>query len=158
MGGDPLSSADLAADHDAVVVVLLRSHYCPLCREIVQSLAEEYQAFASRSVAVVPVLPDRVERGALWQRRYELPFPVLADPGETAGDEPSFDAFTPYQRYLQSLPGAVLFESVDGALELVGTFSGSGPREFPSVEELLETVAARTDATDTSEVGARVDS
>lgn len=160
-GGEALSSAELAAEHDAVLVVLLRSHYCPLCREIVQSLAEEYQSFTSRSTAVVPVLPDQVERGAVWQRRYELPFPILADPDESSeGDR--FDTFAPYQGYLRELPGAILFrgseDDADDRLEMVTTFSEEQSQHFPTVEAILEEVAACTGAGTAPETGPRADS
>jgi peroxiredoxin Q/BCP len=137
-------------------VVLLRSHYCPRCRDIVQSLRDEYQSFASRSTAVVPVLPDSVERGALWQRRYELPFPVLADPAEADG-ETEFDTFAPYEQYLRSLPGAALFQSNAGDLELAATFGGDGPKEFPSVETILTAIDERTEGETEREAGPRAD-
>jgi peroxiredoxin Q/BCP len=155
-GDGTLSSSRLAAEHDAVLVVLLRSHYCPRCRDIVQSFRDKYQSFASRSTAVIPVLPDSVERGALWQRRYELPFPVLTDPaGPDAESE--FETFEPYERYLQSLPGAALFEPSEGELELVATFGGDGPKEFPSVESVLDEIDARTEGETGREAGPRAD-
>lgn len=155
-GGEELSSSELAAEHEAVLVVLLRSHYCPRCRDIVQSFRDEYGSFASRSTAVVPVLPDSVERGALWQRRYELPFPVLADPADSDVDS-EFDTFEPYEQYLRSLPGAALFRSNDGDLELVATFGNGGPKEFPSVETILSEIDARTDGETEREAGPRAD-
>lgn len=158
MGGEPLSGSDLAAEHDAVLIVLLRSHYCPFCRDIVQSLAEEYQAFASRSTAVVPVLPDQVERGAVWQRRYELPFPILADPDESAADEPAFETFAPFRRLIRDLPGAVLFRPSEGALEFVTTFGGERKRTFPTVEEIVDEIEAHTDDAGTRDTGSRADS
>jgi peroxiredoxin Q/BCP len=160
VGGEPLSSVDLTEKHDAVLVVLLRSHYCPLCRDIVQSLADEYHSFASRSTAVVPVLPDQVERGAVWQRRYELPFPIISDPDESAAEdeEPAYDAFAPYQRLIRELPGAVLFRAGEDGLELVTAFGGDGGRDFPSVEELLAEVEANTEAASAGETGPRADS
>ena len=155
-GGETLSSSQLAAEHDAVLVVLLRSHYCPRCRDVVQSFGAEYQSFASRSTAVVPVLPDSVERGALWQRRYELPFPILSDPaGPDAESE--FETFEPYERYLRSLPGAALFEASEGELELVATFGGDGSKEFPSVETMLDEIDARTEGEPERETGPRAD-
>jgi len=158
-GGELLSAEELATDHDAVLIVLLRSHYCPLCREIVQSFAEAYQSFASRSTAVVPVLPDTVERGAVWQRRYELPFPILADHDETSD---GFEAFAPYQRNLRELPGAILFRAskrnTGDGLELVTTFSEERPRDFPAVGAILDEVEACTGSPTAAGAGPRADS
>lgn len=158
MGGEPLSSSDLAAEYDAVLVVLLRSHYCPLCRELVQSLRDEYQSFVSQSTAVVPVLPDQVERGAVWQRRYELPFPVLADPGDGPGDDPSFDTFAPFHALFRALPGAVFFRSSGDGLEFVTTVGGERRSEFPPVAEVLESVENHTDGASPTGTGPRADS
>lgn len=158
MGGESLSSSDLTAEHDAVLIVLLRSHYCPLCRDIVQTLRDEYQAFASRSTAVVPVLPDQVERGAVWQRRYELPFPILADPDESVADEPAFETFAPFQRLIRDLPGAVLFRPGEDGLEFVTTFGGDSPQAFPAVEEITDEIEVHTDGASAPEVEPRADS
>lgn len=139
-------------------MVLLRSHYCPFCRELVQLLRDEYQSFASQSTAVVPVLPDQVERGAVWQRRYELPFPILADPADSEDDEPSFEAFESYQRLLRALPGAVLFRPHDGKLEFVTTFSGDSPQAFPPIGEILEVIEDHTGSASPPEPSSRADS
>jgi len=159
-GGAPLSSAELATDHDAVLVVLLRSHYCPCCRELVQSLADAYQSFAARSTAVVPVLPDRVERGAVWHRRYELPFPILADP-DPSTDENQFDTFERVQQYCRERPGGVLFRtSSEGNedLRMVTTFGGETPQDFPAVEEIIAEIEARSDEPNGTEAELRADS
>lgn len=142
-GSEALSSGDLAADYDYVLAVLLRNHYCPECRELVRDLADRHEAFAARGVAVVPVLPDVRERALMWHRRYDLPFPMLADPtGEPEGEPPEeFDSFGPIQRDVAGRPGIALFESEDGKLRLVGSDGGA----VPTVDQLLDRVERHGD-------------
>lgn len=138
-GGETHTAADLAASHDYVVTVLLRDHYCPLSRQYVQSLAEAYEAFAGRSTAVVPVLPDRRGRAAVWQRRYELPFGLLTDPVEE-DDADGFESFAPIQRLLPKLPGAVLFETDGERLRFARTIRYERSGNGPAASALLEAI------------------
>ena len=138
-GGETHTAADLAASHDYVITLMLRDHYCPLSREFVQSLAESYEKFAGRSTAVVPVLPDRRGRAAVWQRRYELPFGLLTDPVE-ADDADGFETFAPFQRLLPELPGAVLFEADGERLRFVRTIRCDRSENVSGVGALLEAI------------------
>lgn len=151
-GSETLTAASLAADHDYVLVVLLRTHYCPLCRDLVSRLADRYDEFAMRGSAVVPVLPDSRERALVWHRRYELPFPMLADPVDDVRtdcrrDDPpdEYDTFAPFQRTIPSLPGVALFECDDDSLRLVSRHGGPNPRDVPTVDSLLDRIDARRD-------------
>lgn len=134
-GRGPLTAADLAADHDHVVAVLLRNHYCPQCRALVRDLADRYGAFATRGVAVVPVLPDIRERAVVWHRRYDLPFPMVADPGD--GGE-GFETFAPFQRTIPELPGAVVFECDGRRLRTVSRHGCHGSGTDSLIDRLLE--------------------
>lgn len=145
IAGETRTATDLADDNDYVLVVLLRSHYCPLSRQFVQTLAEAYEAFARRSTAVVPVLPDRRGRAAVWQRRYDLPFGLLADLDETVDDETEFDTFGQFQQQFSGLPGAVLFESDDDVLRFVRTVGDEEAENSPSVDVLLNAIDDATD-------------
>lgn len=119
-GGETQTAADLAGSHDYVLAVLLRDHYCPRSRRIVQSLAAAAEAFTDRSTAVVPVLPERRERASVWRRRYDLPFGLLTDPPE-GDDGREFGTFEPFRRLLPERPGAVLFEADGERLRFVRT-------------------------------------
>lgn len=156
--GDPLSAAALAAEHEAVAVVLLRSHYSPFCRGILRSLRDAYEAFTDRSVGVVPVVPAGVDEGALVHDRYNLPFPVLCDPSDGEDEEPRFDTFELYEHFLQNLPAAVLFDADGEELTLATTLSGDGPQDFPDTEVLLDAIDEHTVAGDPVETGQRIDS
>lgn len=140
IAGETRTAADLAGDNEYVLVVLLRSHYCPLSRQFVQTLAEAYEAFARRSTAIVPVLPDRRGRAAVWQRRYDLPFGLLADSDETVDDETEFETFGQFQQRFAGLPGAILFEADDDALRFVRTVGDEEAEKSPSVDTLLDAI------------------
>lgn len=157
-GSEALRASDLAADNEYVLAVLLRNHYCPLCRELVRELADRYDEFATRGTAVVPVLPDIRERALLWHRRYELPFPMLADPAtDYAADDcdgsGEFGAFAPFQRTIPRLPGVALFECECDRLRVVSRHGGPNPQDVPTIDDLLDRVERHRDgeATDRSD-------
>lgn len=139
-GGETRTASDLAGSHDYVVAVLLRDHYCPRSRQLVQSLAAAYEELAGRSTAVVPVLPDCPERASVWQRRYDLPFGLLTDPTPGDDDGNAFDAFEPFQRLLPECPGAVLFESDGDQLRFVRTVRNDRSRDVSTVDAVLAAI------------------
>lgn len=149
-GGETRTATDVARNHDYVVTVLLRDHYCPLSRRLVQSLADAYEGFAGRSTAVVPVLPDAVGRASVWQRRYDLPFGLLSDmagDGPTADDVAAddeagdgFEVFDPFETVLPGLPGAVLFEADGETLRFVRTVRCDRGRDGPPVDDVLKAI------------------
>jgi peroxiredoxin Q/BCP len=116
------------------MAVLLRSHYCPRSRDFVTSLAEAYGQFASRETAVVPILPDRLERAAVWQRRYDLPFSLLADP--TPGDGDCYDEFSVIADLLAHRPGIILFAADGEQLRFVRSMGGEEIAPNPGVDSL----------------------
>lgn len=138
-GGETRTDGDLAGSHDYVVTVLLRGHYCPQSRQFVQSLADAYEGFAARSTAVVPVLPARRGRAAVWQRRYDLPFGLLTDPAP-AEDTDRFETFAPFQRLLGRLPGAVLFEADGETLRFVRTIRCEPEKDGSAVDVVFEAI------------------
>ena len=135
-GSDKVQSANLAADGGYVLVVLLGSHYCPQSRELVRMLTETDEAFRRRGTTVVPVLPDIRERARLWDRQYELPFPMLADPAADGDEYDAFGAFEPLQRSVPELPAFALCRARDGALQVVATET-EATLDVPVVESLL---------------------
>lgn len=85
-GPDPCTLADLAEGVDTVVLYFQRSGSCRFCRRQVQAVADRHPAFREREAAVASVLPEPRHVAGEWQDRYDLPFPLLADPGATVGD------------------------------------------------------------------------
>lgn len=134
-GSETVRASNLVADGDYLLVVLLGSHYCPRSRELVRTLAGCHDAFRRRGTTVVPVLPDIRERARVWDRQYDLPFPMLVDPAE-GDDDGSFGVFEPLQESVAELPAVALCRPGEAGLTVVATES-EATLEVPVVESLL---------------------
>jgi peroxiredoxin Q/BCP len=151
-GPDTVASDDLAGEFDAVVVLLLRDHYCQVSRERATAYSDAFEEFAAEDVAVVGALPDTAERAGYWRRRYELTYPVLADSAEgpaaaeadaggaTAMTDgtPRFDAFADVEVGVDSLPGIGVLDTRSKFPRLVHTEGGETLQECPSPSEALD--------------------
>ncbi|MDS0282566.1 redoxin domain-containing protein [Haloarcula onubensis] len=143
-GSETVQAADIVADGESLLAVLLGSHYCSRSRELVRRLCARHEAFRRRETTVVPVLPDIRERARVWDRQYGLPFPMLADPAEDYGDADSgavcgrgaFGAFEPLEASLSSLPAVALCRSDEAELAVVATETEAA-LDVPVVESLL---------------------
>jgi hypothetical protein len=118
-GGDVVDAGSVAEGCEHATVVLLRGHYCPDSRKLVRSLRDHYGAFRERETAVLPVLPAIHERARLWDRQYDLPFPLLVD-----GESGSFGVFEPLRETSDSLPAVALCNCHSKRLRFVETLSG----------------------------------
>lgn len=145
-GPDPLTLADVAADHDFAVLLLQRDHYCTNCRDQVQSVADRYDDFESRDAEVVSVLPEPVERAREWTEQYDLPYPLLADPDATVGenyDQPvRFGPLGRLSDFFGRQPEAVVVDLRSGAddAQVVYVHRGRTTFDRPSVEDLLSAI------------------
>ncbi|WP_459193494.1 redoxin domain-containing protein [Halosimplex sp. J119] len=151
-GPDTVTSEDLAAEFDAVVVLLLRDHYCQVSRERATAYSDAFDSFAAEDVAVIGALPDTAERAEYWRRRYDLTYPVLADSAEmnAAADAgagatpamtdgmPRFDAFADVELGAETLPGIGVLDTRSEYPRLVYTEGGETLQECPSPEEALD--------------------
>ncbi|WP_049930006.1 redoxin domain-containing protein [Halosimplex carlsbadense] len=151
-GPDTVASDDLAGEFDAVVVLLLRDHYCQVSRERATAYSEAFDEFAAEDVAVVAALPDTAERAGYWRRRYELTYPVLADSAEgpaaaevdaggaTAMTDgtPRFDAFSDIEVGVDTLPGIGVLDTRSKFPRLVHTEGGETLQKCPSPSEALD--------------------
>jgi peroxiredoxin Q/BCP len=145
-----VTSDDLAAEFDAVVVVLLRGHFCQLSRERAQAYSEAAGAFGDENVAVVAALPDTVDRAGYWRERYDLVFPVLADSTAHAssGDTGTamtdgttrFDDFADVEAGVDSLPAVGVLNAESSMPRLVHAEGGETIQECPEPEETLAVV------------------
>jgi peroxiredoxin Q/BCP len=146
-GPDPCSLPALADDHDALVVLLQRDHHCTNCRSQVQQVAERYPAFGEAGAEVTSVVPEPRERVAEWQDSYDLPYPLLADPGAALGDALDQPVrFGPLGRlsdFLGRMPEALVFDC-RGDPELAWAHRGSSTFDRPEVEDLLAAVEDST--------------
>lgn len=139
-GPDPLSLSALAAEHDYVVLLFQRDHYCTNCRQQVQAVADRYGAFRERGAEVVSVLPEPRERAREWHREYDLPYPLAADPEATAGtayDQPvRFGLLGRFSDFLGRMPAAVVVDCRDEPT-VAWTHCGSSTFDRPDVPDLL---------------------
>jgi peroxiredoxin Q/BCP len=145
-GPDPLTLAALAAEHDFVVLLLQRDHYCTNCREQVQTVGKRYADFRERDAEVVSVLPEPVERAREWQRQYDLPYPLVADPDAAVGeayDQPvRFGPLGRLHDFFGRQPEAVVIDLREGADAAAVVYVHRGRTTFdrPTVEELLAAI------------------
>ncbi|MFC7140880.1 redoxin domain-containing protein [Halosimplex aquaticum] len=151
-GPDTVASDDLAAEFDAVVVLLLRDHYCQVSRDRAMAYSDAFESFAAEDVAVIGALPDTEDRAAYWRRRYDLTYPVLADSAEitAAADAdadtapamtdgtPRFDAFADIETGTDTLPGIGVLDTRSKFPRLVYTEGGETLQECPSPDEALD--------------------
>lgn len=148
-GPNPLSLAELAPEHDFVVLLLQRDYYCTNCRKQVGSVAERYGEFEERGVEVVSILPEPVERAREWKERYDVPFPLLADPDAEVGeayDQPvRFGPLGDLSDLLGRMPEAAVID-LRGDPTVAWTHRGRSTFDRPSIDDLLaELDALRTD-------------
>jgi len=164
-GPETVASDDLAAEFDAVVVLLLRDHYCQVSRNRASAYSDAIDSFLGEDVAVVAALPDTDDRAAYWRKRYDLGFPVLSDPSDvtpestetadTAGGArsrsgpgsspaamadgtPRFDAFSDVELGVDSLPGVGVLDTTSKFPRLVHTEGGDTIQDCPTAEEALD--------------------
>jgi peroxiredoxin Q/BCP len=154
-GPDTVTSEDLAAEFDAVVVLLLRDHYCQVSRERAAAYSEALDEFAAEDAAVVAALPDSRDRAAYWRERYDLEVPVLADsaaqPAATDAETTAapaamtdgtnrFDAFVDVESSLESLPGIGVLATDSQYPRLVDSEGGETLQACPEPDAALDAV------------------
>ena len=151
-GPATVASDDLAAEFDAVVVLLLRDHYCQVSRDRAGAYSDAFDEFAAADIGVVGALPDTEERAAYWRDRYDLSYPVLTDSAEgasAAADDtgtatamtdgtPRFDALSDVEVGVDSLPGIGVLDTRSTFPRLVYTEGGETLQDCPSPDEALD--------------------
>lgn len=140
-GPDPFSLASLPDDVSFVVLFLQRDYYCTNCRSQVQTLADRIDEFHDRDAEVVSVLPEPRDRAADWQARYDLPFPLLADPDAAVGeayDQPvRFGFLGELSDFFGRMPEVVVVDRRGDQPEVAYTYRGRSTFDRPDVDEVL---------------------
>ena len=135
------SLAELAGGQDFLVVLLQRDHYCTNCREQVQTVKDRYEDFRARDAEVVSVVPEPAHRVAAWQDRFDLPYPLLADPDASAGDaldQPvRFGFLGDWSDFLGRMPEVVLLDAREGTPEAAWVHRGRSTFDRPDVVDIL---------------------
>jgi len=143
-GPDPCSLSALADEHDVVLALFQRDHRCIKCREQVQAVADRYGVFAQRGAEVVSIVPEPRETVRSWQDSYDLPYPLLADPGATVGDaydQPvRFGIFGDLSDFLGRMPEAVVIDCRTDTPRIAWSHAGNSTFDRPEVQQLLAAV------------------
>lgn len=140
-GPDPFSMGALDAEVSFVVLVFQRDHHCTNCRRQVQSMASRIEEFHARDAEVVSLVPEPLDRVREWQDRYDLPYPLLADPDATAGaayDQPvRFGPLGKLSDVLGRMPVVVIVDRRLDPPQVVYAHRGRSTWDRPEVDELL---------------------
>jgi peroxiredoxin Q/BCP len=145
-GPDPFSLGAVGDDVSFVLLFFQRDYHCIKCRQQVQALAERHDAFLERDAIVVSVLPEPAEQAREWVRRYDLPFPLLADDSarvSDAFDQPvRFGALGSFSDFFGRMPQIV---ALDVREEPVVAWVDRGRSTFdrPSIDEILDVLDRR---------------
>jgi peroxiredoxin Q/BCP len=142
-GPETVSLSALAADHEFALLLFQRDHYCTNCREQVQTVAGRYDEFAERDTEVVSIVPEPVEKVREWQDSYALPYPLVADPDASTGDDYDqpvrFGFLGDWSDFLGRMPEAVLVD-LRGDPTVVWSYRSKSTFDRPSVDDLLAAV------------------
>lgn len=140
-GPDPLSLSKLGDDNEFVLLLFQRDHHCGNCRKQVQVFADWHGEFRDRNTEVVSIVPEPRERVQSWQKEYDLPYPLCADPEKTvsgAYDQPvRFGPLGNLSDFLGRMPKAVLLGCRDGESTIVYTHEGSSTWDRPELQEIF---------------------
>lgn len=143
-GPDPYGLADLQAAAAVGVLLFQRDQYCTNCRGQVQDVADRYEEFSDRDADVVSIVPEPRSNVESWQRAYELPFPLLADPDARVGD--AFEQPVRYgilgkvSDFFGRMPMVVILD-LRGAPTIAWRHVGRSTFDRPSIDEVLEQVS-----------------
>jgi Peroxiredoxin len=145
-GPDPFSVRALDDSVAFVILFFQRDHYCTNCRQQVQSIADRYDAFAARNAEPVSIVPESAEKVTQWQDKYDLPYPLLADPDATVGkayDQPvRFGILGQISDLFGRMPAVILIDRRGEAPTVEYTYEGSSTFDRPDPDELLSELDA----------------
>ncbi|MDQ2691046.1 MAG: thioredoxin-dependent thiol peroxidase [Chloroflexota bacterium] len=69
-----------------VVLYFYPADDTPGCRKEACNFRDDYSAYEEAGVVILGVSPDDVKSHAKFKKKYQLPFPLLADPGHRVCD------------------------------------------------------------------------
>jgi peroxiredoxin Q/BCP len=123
------------------VLFFQRDHYCTNCRSQVQTLADHVEAFRTRDAEVVSIVPEPRDLVREWQSKYDLPYPLLADPDAEVGkayDQPvRFGILGDFSDFLGRMPAVVIVDRRGDEPEIVYTHQGRSTFDRPEIDDLL---------------------
>jgi peroxiredoxin Q/BCP len=144
-GPDPLDLVAFAADreNDALVLLFHRDYRCRNCRKQIQAVADRYGEFRARDAAVISVLPESEERARKWQKKFHLPFALVADEDKQVaaqyGQPTRFGRLGERFDLLGRMPQTAILDARDG-LRLYAVHRGDSSGDRPDVDDVLTMV------------------
>lgn len=140
-GPDPFTFAALPDGLSRAVLFFQRDHYCRQCRGQVQELADRVEEFRERDAEVVSIVPEPPERVGEWQEKYDVPYPLLADPAAEVSadyDQPiRFGVLGQFSDLLGRMPAVVIVDRRPDPPEIDYSYRGSSTWDRPDIEEIL---------------------
>ncbi|WP_440764376.1 peroxiredoxin family protein [Natronorubrum sp. DTA7] len=140
-GPDPFTLSGLDDDVEFVVLFFQRDHYCTNCRSQVQDLADRVAEFRERDAEVVSIVPEPLDRVEEWQSRYDLPYPLLADPGASVGDDYDqpvrFGILGAFSDFFGRMPTVVIVDRRGDEPVVAASHRGRSTFDRPDIDELL---------------------
>ncbi|ESS07902.1 MAG: peroxiredoxin [uncultured archaeon A07HN63] len=140
-GPDPFSISHLDDDIAFVVLFFQRDHYCTNCRQQVQTIADRIGAFRNRDAEPVSIVPEPIEKVEGWQDKYDLPYPLCADPDAEIGaayDQPvRFGVLGRFSDFFGRMPAVVILDRRASPSEIAYVHKGSSTFDRPSIDDLL---------------------
>lgn len=140
-GADPFSLSGLPEEVRFVVVFFQRDHYCTNCRSQVRELADRVDEFRARGAEVVSIVPEPADRVAEWHSKYDLPYPLLADPDAEVGnayDQPvRFGVLGAFSDFLGRMPAVVVVDRRGDEPEMAFVHRGRSTFDRPEIDDVL---------------------
>lgn len=145
-GPDPFSLAALPDDVQFVVLFFQRDHYCTNCHRQVQAIADRITEFHDRNAEPVSIVPEPAGRVQEWQSRYDLPYPLLADPeasvGEDYGQPVRFGLLGGISDFLGRMPQVVIVDRRTDPPEVAFVHRGKSTFDRPDTDDVLAEIDA----------------
>ncbi|SIS13805.1 peroxiredoxin family protein [Natronorubrum thiooxidans] len=140
-GPNPFSLSALPDNVAFVALFFQRDHYCTNCRSQVQDLADRIEEFHERDTEVVSIVPESVDHVEEWQSRYDLPYPLLADPDASVGDaydQPvRFGILGALSDFFGRMPAVVIVDRRGDEPVIAATHRGRSTFDRPDINELI---------------------
>lgn len=103
-------------------------------------MRDRYDEFSQRDAEPVSILPEDRDAAQSWQDRYELPYPLCADPDTSVSDDYDqpvrFGLLGKWSDFLGRMPVAVLVDT-RGDPEVVWSHRGSSTFDRPAIDDIL---------------------
>lgn len=149
-GPDPCTLRALAREYEFVVIFFQRDRHCTNCRRQVKQVRDRYDAFRARDAVAVSVLPESRERAREWQEKFELPYPLLADPdasvAEAYGQPVRFGFVGDWSDFLGRMPTVVLVDAREVEPRIVWTHRGRSTWDRPTTNDVVDAIDDYRDA------------